>query len=43
MGWFGLIGIGHLRRGHPEVAIVILTTYNGDEMMLRGLQSGARG
>ncbi len=39
----GITAIGHLRRDHPEIAIVILTTFNEDEMMLRGLQAGARG
>lgn len=39
----GITAIGHLRREHPHVAIVILTTFNEDEMMLRGLQAGARG
>ena len=39
----GLTAIGHLRREHPEIAIVILTTFNEDELMLRGLQAGARG
>lgn len=42
-GMDGITAIGHLQREHPEVAIVILTTYNEDEMILRGLQSGARG
>jgi NarL family two-component system response regulator YdfI len=27
----------------PDIAIVILTTFNEDELMLRGLQAGARG
>ncbi|MCB9134146.1 MAG: response regulator transcription factor [Anaerolineales bacterium] len=39
----GITAIGHLRREHPHVAIVILTTFNEDELMLRGLQAGARG
>jgi len=42
-GMDGLTAIGHLRREHPEIAIVILTTFNEDELMLRGLQAGARG
>jgi len=42
-GMDGITAIGHLQCEHPEVAIVILTTYNEDEMILRGLQSGARG
>jgi NarL family two-component system response regulator YdfI len=39
----GITAIGHLRREHPEIAIVILTTFNEDELMIRGLQAGARG
>ena len=39
----GITAIGHLRREHPEIAIVILTTFNEDDLMLRGLQAGARG
>jgi NarL family two-component system response regulator YdfI len=42
-GMDGITAIGHLRREHPEIAIVILTTFNEDELMLRGLQAGARG
>ena len=39
----GLSTIEQLRQQHPQVAVIILTTYNEDEMMLRGLQLGARG
>ena len=39
----GITAIDHLRNEHPEVAIVILTTYNEDDLMVRGLQAGARG
>lgn len=39
----GLTAINHLRRDYPDIGIVILTTYNEDEMMLKGLQAGARG
>ena len=39
----GITAIGHLRREHPEIAIVILTTFNEDDLMIRGLQEGARG
>jgi NarL family two-component system response regulator YdfI len=42
-GMDGITAISHLRREHPEIAIVILTTFNEDELMLRGLQAGARG
>jgi two-component system, NarL family, response regulator YdfI len=39
----GLAAIEQLQQNHPHVAVIILTTYNEDEMMLRGLQLGARG
>ncbi|MGZ9167247.1 MAG: response regulator [Anaerolineales bacterium] len=39
----GITAIGHLRRQYPEIAIVILTTFNEDDLMVRGLQAGARG
>ena len=39
----GITAIGRLRSEHPEIAIVILTTFNEDELMIRGLQAGARG
>ena len=39
----GITAIAHLRKDFPEIAIVILTTYNEDDLMIRGLQSGARG
>jgi two-component system, NarL family, response regulator YdfI len=42
-GMDGLTAIGHLRREYPDISIIILTTYNEDEMMLQGLQAGARG
>ncbi len=37
----GLTAIEQLRQSHPQVAIIILTTYNEDQLMLRGLQLGA--
>lgn len=39
----GITAIEHLRKEHPQIAIVILTTYNEDDLMIRGLQAGARG
>lgn len=39
----GITAIGHLRQNFPAIAIVILTTYNEDDLMIRGLQAGARG
>ena len=42
-GMDGISTIEHLRHSKPDIAIVILTTYNEDDLMLRGLQAGARG
>lgn len=39
----GITAIGHLGKDFPDIAIVILTTYNEDELMIRGLRAGARG
>ncbi len=39
----GLTAIGQLHVCQPQTAVVILTTYNEDDLMLRGLQAGARG
>jgi len=39
----GLTAIEKLHVEQPEIAVVILTTFNEDELMLRGLQAGARG
>jgi two-component system, NarL family, response regulator YdfI len=42
-GMDGLTAIERLHIEQPEIAVVILTTFNEDELMLRGLQAGARG
>jgi NarL family two-component system response regulator YdfI len=42
-GMDGITAIGHLRRDFPTLAIVILTTFNEDALMVQGLQAGARG
>ena len=42
-GMDGLTAIEKLRSSLPGVAVVILTTFNEDELMLRGLRAGARG
>jgi two-component system, NarL family, response regulator YdfI len=42
-GLDGLTAIERLHVEQPEVAVVILTTFNEDDLMLRGLQAGARG
>jgi len=39
----GITAIETLRQIHPELAIVILTTYKENDLMLRGLKAGARG
>lgn len=42
-GMGGLEAIEKILAQRPEMAIVILTTYNEDELMMRGLRAGARG
>jgi NarL family two-component system response regulator YdfI len=39
----GITVIIHLRKDFPDIAIVILTTYNEDDLMIQGLRPGARG
>jgi len=39
----GLEAVAQIHRAWPRVALVILTTYNDDELMLQALQAGARG
>lgn len=39
----GLTAIAQIRTQQPDIAIVILTTYNEDDRMIRGLRAGARG
>jgi NarL family two-component system response regulator YdfI len=39
----GLTAIEKLHVEQPEIAVVILTTFNEDELLYRGLQAGARG
>ena len=39
----GLTAIEKLRVDQPNIAVVILTTFNEDDLMLRGLQAGAHG
>jgi NarL family two-component system response regulator YdfI len=39
----GLTAIEKLKAEQPGIAVVILTTFNEDELMFRGLQAGARG
>jgi NarL family two-component system response regulator YdfI len=42
-GMDGLTAIEKMRVEFPDVAVVILTTFNEDDLMLRGLQAGAKG
>jgi len=39
----GITAIEKLHVDQPNIAVVILTTFNEDELMLRGLQAGAHG
>ena len=39
----GIAAIEAIRRQDPQAGIVILTTYNEDDLMIRGLRAGARG
>ncbi len=42
-GMDGLEALGHIRKTWPQIAVLILTTYDEDELMMRGLQAGACG
>jgi len=42
-GMDGLEALEQIRANSPQVAVVILTTYNEDAFLLRGLQAGACG
>jgi two-component system, NarL family, response regulator YdfI len=42
-GMDGLTAIERLREVQPEIAVVILTTFNEDDLMMRGLRAGAKG
>jgi NarL family two-component system response regulator YdfI len=42
-GMDGLEAIERIRHAWPQIAVVILTTYNEDDLMLRGLRAGASG
>lgn len=39
----GIRALQHLQQHQPQIAVVILTTYNEDDLMRQGLQQGARG
>ena len=42
-GMDGLTAIEQLAEGQPGIAVVILTTFNEDGLMVRGLRAGAKG
>ena len=42
-GMGGLEAIQRLQAGQSRVAVVILTTFNEDDLMVRGLRAGAKG
>jgi NarL family two-component system response regulator YdfI len=42
-GMDGLEAIQQMRAAWPQIAVLILTTYNEDDLMIRGLQAGAKG
>jgi len=42
-GMGGLQAMEYLRKDQPDLPVVILTTYNEDELMKQGLRAGARG
>ena len=42
-GMDGLTAIQRLHAEQPAVAVVILTTFNEDELMMKGLRAGAKG
>ncbi len=42
-GMDGLEAIEHIHTQWPHIAVVILTTFNEDDLMIRGLRAGARG
>jgi NarL family two-component system response regulator YdfI len=42
-GMDGLTAIERLQAEQPQISVIILTTFNEDDLMLRGLRSGAKG
>jgi NarL family two-component system response regulator YdfI len=39
----GIEAIHRIKAGYPEIQVVILTTYDDDQYIVRGLRAGARG
>ena len=42
-GMDGLTAIERLQAEQPQISVIILTTFNEDDLMLRGLRAGAKG
>ncbi|MEN8241839.1 MAG: response regulator transcription factor, partial [Chloroflexota bacterium] len=42
-GMDGITALQTLQKEQPEISVIILTTYNEDDLMFKGLQAGARG
>src|SRR5579863_2141052 len=42
-GMGGVEAIRQIRQQWPQIAVVVLTTYNEDDLMIQGLQAGACG
>ncbi len=40
-GMDGFTALKHIKKEFQDVAVIILTTYNEDEMMIKGLEAGA--
>lgn len=39
----GILTLQHIRATWPQIAVLLLTTYNDDDLIMRGLQAGAHG
>jgi NarL family two-component system response regulator YdfI len=42
-GMDGITALQTLQKEQPDISVIILTTYNEDDLMFKGLQAGARG
>ena len=42
-GMDGIAALRHIHTKYPRIAVLLLTTYDEDELMMRGLQAGACG
>lgn len=39
----GILTLQHIRATWPQIAVLLLTTYDDDDLIMRGLQAGAHG